>query len=81
MTRLIDNLEKQGLVVRSADPKDRRINIIRLTEKGSGLEEITQSLVVSTMEDALSVLTEEELASAGIMLNKVFHNIKNSLAD
>ena len=81
MTRLIDNLEKQGLVTRSSDARDRRINIIRLTEKGSGLEEVTQALVVSTMEEALSVLSPEELAAAGTMLNKVFFNIKNSLAD
>lgn len=81
MTRLIDNLEKQGLVTRSADPKDRRINIIRLTEKGRDLEEVTQALVINTMKEALSVLSDEELDTAGVLLNKVFNNIKNSLAD
>ena len=36
MTRLIDNLEKQQLVVRSPGVKDRRINLIHLTDKGRG---------------------------------------------
>ena len=54
MTRLIDNLEKQGLVTRSSDARDRRINIIRLTEKGSGLEEVTQALVVRGFVGAVS---------------------------
>lgn len=81
MTRLIDNLEKQQLVTRTPGNKDRRINIIRLTEKGKGLEEATQPLVSNTMKEALSGLTEEEINTAGILLNKVFHNVKNSLED
>lgn len=37
MTRLIDKLEKDGLVVRSALEGDRRVRITRITEKGSAL--------------------------------------------
>lgn len=81
MTRLIDNLEKQQLVSRTSDPKDRRINIIRLTDKGKKLEEATQPLALNTMKEALSGLSEDEINAVGILLNKVFHNIKNSLED
>ena len=78
-TRLIDNLEKQGLVVRSASREDRRINIITLTEKGRQLDEATQSIVTETKNAALQGFTNEEVETAQNLLNKVFNNIKKSL--
>lgn len=81
ITRLIDNLEKQTLVTRSADKNDRRINIINLTEKGRNLEEMTQPIVATTMKAALNGLNEEEIETARILLNKVFNNVKISLGD
>ncbi len=37
ITMIVDNLEKQGLVRRSQDRKDRRFNTVRLTGKGRSL--------------------------------------------
>jgi DNA-binding MarR family transcriptional regulator len=37
MTGIIDRLEKAGLVGREDHPKDRRINIIKITRKGRGM--------------------------------------------
>lgn len=37
ITKLIDGLEKSGLVVREASSRDRRINLIKISEKGSKL--------------------------------------------
>ncbi len=37
MTKLIDKLEKDGLVARSALEGDRRVNIMQITSKGSKL--------------------------------------------
>jgi DNA-binding MarR family transcriptional regulator len=34
MTTLIASLEKQGLVVRGGDPKDKRVSLVSLTEAG-----------------------------------------------
>jgi DNA-binding MarR family transcriptional regulator len=34
MTTLIASLEKQGLVARSGDPKDKRVSLVSLTEAG-----------------------------------------------
>ena len=38
MTRLIDNMERQHLVVRISDKRDRRTNLIHLTKTGRELE-------------------------------------------
>jgi len=37
ITKLIDALEKEGLVLRGAAPDDRRVNLIKITEKSSRL--------------------------------------------
>lgn len=37
MTKLIDKLEKDAFVTRSALPGDRRVNIIKITKKGASL--------------------------------------------
>lgn len=34
MTTLVANLEKQGLLVRSGDPADKRVSLVALTEHG-----------------------------------------------
>ena len=65
MTRLIDNLEKQQLVVRSSGVKDRRINLIHLTDKGRELEMETKPLVTAVMREALEGFSDKEVEIAG----------------
>ncbi len=79
MTRLIDNLEKQKLVVRTPGVTDRRINLIHLTEAGRNLETETKPLVAAVMRIALDGFSDQEAEIAGKMLTKVFSNLKNSL--
>lgn len=81
MTRLIDNLEKQQLVIRTPGVKDRRINLIHLTDKGRELEDSTKPLVSAIMRTALEGFSDSEVEMAGTMLAKVFGNLKNSLDD
>ena len=75
MTRLIE------LVVRSPGVKDRRINLIHLTDKGRELEVATKPLVTAIMRTALDGFSDREVEMAGSMLTKVFGNLKNSLED
>ena len=81
MTRLIDNLEKQQLVVRSPGVKDRRINLIHLTDKGRELEVATKPLVTAIMRTALDGFSDREVEMAGRLVTKDFGNLKNSLED
>lgn len=76
MTRLIDNMEKQNLVVRIASKDDRRTNLVHLTRFGRELE--TQARLVSTrtLKEALQGVTSEELSISQEVLRKVFSNAK-----
>ena len=87
MTRLIDNMEKQHLVVRISDKKDRRTNLIHLTKDGKQLENKARYVkqlenkaryvAHLTLEEALKGLTLEELNISQEVLRKIFTNTKD----
>ena len=77
MTRLIDNMERQQLVVRMSDRKDRRTNKIHLTATGKNLEEKARFIANKTLKEALHGLTLEELKVSQEVLRKIFHNTQS----
>ena len=72
MTRLIDNMERQHLVVRISDKKDRRTNLIHLTKDGKELEERARVIANQTLKEALKGITIEELSVSQEVLRKIF---------
>ena len=77
MTRLIDNMERQHLVVRISDKRDRRTNLIHLTKDGKELEEKARLIANLTLKEALRGVTLEELSVGQALLKKVFYNTKD----
>ena len=77
MTRLIDNMERQHLVVRISDKRDRRTNLIHLTKDGKELEERARGLANQTLQEALYGVTAEELDISQEVLRKIFVNTKD----
>ncbi len=77
MTRLIDNMERQHLVVRISDKKDRRTNLIHLTKDGKELEERARVIANQTLKEALQDITIEELSVSQEVLRKIFFNTKD----
>lgn len=77
MTRLIDNMEHQHLVVRISDKRDRRTNLIHLTKDGKELEEKARLIANLTLKEALRGVTLEELSVGQALLKKVFYNTKD----
>jgi DNA-binding MarR family transcriptional regulator len=76
ITRLIDKLEKQGLVERIADVSDRRINLIHLTRKGAQMEAKATEIVQQIAERTLMDITEEELMMSRVVLKKIMANLE-----
>lgn len=77
MTRLIDNMEKQHLVVRISAKADRRTNLIHLTKTGKELEEKARDIADQTLQEALKDVSLEELSISQEVLRKIFHNTKD----
>ena len=77
MTRLIDNMEKQHLVVRISDKKDRRTNLIHLTKTGREIEEKTRLVAALTLKEALYGIQLKDLEISQEVLRAIFHNTKD----
>ncbi|MEX0719707.1 MAG: MarR family transcriptional regulator [Balneolaceae bacterium] len=71
ITLVIDNLEKNGLVIRSKNPNDRRAVIINLTKKGKTfiMDFFPQHL--AKIIEEFSVLTSAEKKSLAIICKKL----------
>lgn len=61
LTMVIDNLERDGLVVRQRAKLDRRVMIVNLTAEGEALVETILPGHVAGIREIFAVLTEEEL--------------------
>lgn len=72
---MIDNLEKQGFVIRVPDAADRRSNLIYLTQQGMDLEQRASAVVEEVVERTLSILTETEVNMGRALLKKIFDNL------
>ena len=77
MTRLIDNMERQHLVVRISDKRDRRTNLIHLTKTGRGLEGKAFVIANQTLKEGLEGVSMEDLKIAQEVLRKIFTNTKD----
>ncbi|AKN31274.1 MarR family transcriptional regulator [Clostridium carboxidivorans P7] len=71
MTVVIDNLAKEDLVKRCVDAKDRRVNLISITEKGRELIESIFPRHVENINEIFSVLTTEEKEALITLLKKL----------
>jgi MarR family 2-MHQ and catechol resistance regulon transcriptional repressor len=71
MTVVVNNLEKDGLVKRKTDAKDRRATHVRLTAKGKRLFDKIFFQHAEFVTDIASVLTEEEQLELGRLLKKL----------
>ena len=77
MTRLIDNMEKQHLVVRISDKRDKRTNLVYLTKTGRELESQSFKIAISTLHEALQGISVEEMKIGQEVLRKIFTNTKD----
>ena len=77
ITRLIDNLEKVGLVIRVPSKTDRRINLVCLTEAAKPLQQLTYELANQTMSEALQNISKEEIEVVKNVFQRVYDNLMN----
>ena len=79
MTRLIDNLVKQGLVYRETSKEDRRANFVHLTKVGKELRTSAQVAVQETVKTALDGIDMEGIERVKNVLTLIFQNINKTL--
>jgi DNA-binding MarR family transcriptional regulator len=75
ITRLVDNLEKLGLVKRTANKNDRRINKICITPEAEKMQVQTMEVANQTLNEALHGVTNGQVEIAKEVLQKVYENL------
>jgi DNA-binding MarR family transcriptional regulator len=63
MSRLLDGLERDGLIARGSDPSDARGVLIRATPKGTRMLRQGRRRRIATLAEGLAGLSREELSA------------------
>lgn len=74
IVRLLDRMEKDGLVVRVR--KDRRTNLVELTDKGNELFLAGLDITERYKDQALKGISEEQMESFKTILDKMLDNAR-----
>ncbi len=75
ITPIVNHLERDDLVVREQDAKDRRKAWVRLTPKGEELFEVILSAYEEEFVPLMDYLSQEELRQLSLLLKKVIEGI------
>jgi DNA-binding MarR family transcriptional regulator len=76
LTRMLERLERTGLVSREADPDDARVQRVSLTEKGRRVQSRVIPLRDLALDAAVEGLDEEEVRELERLLNRIYDNVK-----
>ena len=74
---IIDKLEKDAIVIRKIDPKDRRINRILLTEKAHEFLDETIESVSQIKKICLDQISEEDISTTKKTLVQMWLNLQD----
>jgi len=75
MTRILDRLESKGLMVRRANPEDRRASLVYLTEKGLELLATVHGGFDFFSKRIVQGISEKEQEMARSVLKKMSENL------
>ena len=81
ITKLVDALEKKGLVKRQKDETDRRSNLLVLTSEAEALKMGAKQKGISILDSILEGIGEEELKSFLNTLGKLTDNMEFRIKD
>lgn len=71
LSRLLKNMEGQGLIYKEAHPSDKRSVLLKLTEKGLQMRDLSRNAVLEFNSTLTSELTSEEQKRFFTALSKI----------
>lgn len=79
MANTLNRMERDGLISRKPDPKDRRRALIHLTERGRSLEHDLSGTVKRVNDAASDGLGKKELKEARRLLSRMIVNLEHDI--
>lgn len=77
ITKLVDAMEKKGLVERIPDGNDRRLNLISLTCEAAAMEKNVSEVAIDAVNEIVRGISDEDLVTFVKVLNKMSDNMKS----
>lgn len=81
MTGLLDRMERDGLLERRADPADRRVLKIFLTEKGLEARDPAVAIVDRTLNGVFAGVEPGEIETVKALMRRVLINLREEKVD
>jgi len=77
LTRLINVMEKNQMVIRISSKEDSRKNLIHITKNGKQLFLKMRPLMLESMKTLQSGISENEISNFIMVMSKIQNNLKN----
>lgn len=81
ITRQIQEMEREGLVVRQMDDKDGRATVVSLSEKGMQARQVSLDVRIATLKEGLSDWVEEDLQLLAPLLERLTVSLSRGRTD
>ena len=78
ITRIIDILGAEGLVARTVDPKDRRINLVEISPKGEAVLKEIFAIYDEVRDDVVEDLSADEKRVLSSALDRMLARLDSS---
>jgi len=78
LIRVLNNMERNNLIVRVSDKTDKRNKLIYLTNFAKSIEEESYTLAKQNNRDAVKGINKDELEIFKSVINKIYHNLKET---
>lgn len=79
--RMLDAMERNGLIVRTAAKHDRRSGLIELTDAGRQAQSAWQVRCDALQQQMLRGFTEEEASLFSQFLNRAYRNLRDAVGE
>lgn len=76
VSRILVQLDKKSLIIKSPHPGDGRKTVIRITDEGRATIEKALPIMESVRTEGLSDISEKEFDFMMIALKKIYHNLE-----
>ena len=73
--RMVDTLEKKGLIVRKNHPTDRRLNLIFLTQKGKRMQPKAEKCATQVLDQSVKDFSPESIEQLKAVIKKIIRNL------
>lgn len=75
ITRMVDKLEKKGLVIRLPDSNDRRSWNLSITKKGIEIRDLVEPLAANILNKIAKGITKKEMDTYNTLSRKIINNL------